>query len=131
MRNLLSSLFILSFISCASNGGKDGEIDLDKITNDDFKKETPIPYSKDQDYYKDFKDDYSRALNDETLQLLDDLDNSEEKNKDVLSQISRLCYQKKFNDAFIAADKVYEKYRNTPIYWNQMGTCFYLKKEDR
>lgn len=131
MKNFITLLLLLGLVSCASTGSKDGQVDIDSLTNEDFKKEAPIPYTKEQDYYKDVKDDYSLALNDETLQLLDDLDNSEEMNKDVLSQISRLCYQKDFNEAFAVADKIYEKYRNNPIYWNQMGTCFYLKKEDR
>lgn len=131
MKNVLLIFSTLVIVSCASTGSKNENVDLENVTNADFQKERPVPYTKEQDYYKDVKDEYSKALNDETLQLLEDLDNSEESNGDVLAQISRYCYAKKFNEAFSTADKNYDKFRNNPIYWNQMGSCFYLKGENR
>jgi Flp pilus assembly protein TadD len=39
------------------------------------------------------------------------------------------CYQGKFDEALKIADDVYREYKNNTSYWNQLGTCFYLKAD--
>ena len=126
-------ILLMGFIlaSCASQSKKDGLIDLSEITNEDFQQERPLPYNRAQDFYHSQGDKYSKALNDETMQLLEDVSDTEKTDSDDLAKISRACYQKEFNDAFQLADSTYNRYRNNPIYWNTLGICFYLKKENR
>ena len=50
---------------------------------------------------------------------------------DPISQIIGNCYKKDFNEAFEIADKYYESYKKNPSYWNQIGTCYLLKNEQK
>jgi tetratricopeptide (TPR) repeat protein len=51
------------------------------------------------------------------------------KNDDVLTKMNIECYQNKFDQALKIADDVYSQYKNNTSYWNQLGTCYYLKAD--
>jgi tetratricopeptide (TPR) repeat protein len=45
------------------------------------------------------------------------------------SGIGALCYDGDFSKAFSLADKNYSSYKKNPGYWNQIGNCYYLRKD--
>lgn len=121
-------LFFLFLVSCASSPKLEKkDIIVDEVTNKDFVRKKAIPYVKSKDKYQNIKDDYSKLMNDETLELVE----SEKKPEDILEDVSRNCYSQKFEEAFILVDKIYDEYRTNPTYWNIVGNCFTLKKEYR
>ncbi len=46
-----------------------------------------------------------------------------------LDKIASLCYQDAFENAFKLIDQIYFQYKNNTSYWNQVGSCYFLKKE--
>ena len=39
------------------------------------------------------------------------------------------CYQGKYDEALKIADDQYTKFKNNTSYWNQLGTCYFLKSD--
>lgn len=134
MTKVLSLLMLLFLYSCATGSGgssdSEKEVDLDDVSDADFKKERAVPYKAGEDYFKKVDSKYSDALNDETIQRLDDLGGDIEL-KDVVSKIVRLCYDKEFEDAQELIKENQEAYRSNPAFWNQVGTCYSLQKQRR
>tara|TARA_B100001971_G_C18268024_1_gene596372 strand:+ start:55498 stop:56397 length:900 start_codon:yes stop_codon:yes gene_type:complete len=123
--------FMLILISCASGGkNRSAKVDLDEVSNADFKKDQAVPYKAGEDYFKKVDSRYSDALNDETIQRVDKFGGDVEL-KDIVSRIIRLCYDKEFEDAEELIKKNQEAYRSNPAFWNQVGTCYSLQKERR
>ncbi|TDJ06229.1 MAG: tetratricopeptide repeat protein [Deltaproteobacteria bacterium] len=50
---------------------------------------------------------------------------------DPISRLIGNCYKKDFNEAFEVADKYYESYKKNPAYWNQIGSCYLLRGEQK
>lgn len=48
---------------------------------------------------------------------------------DPLDKIVSLCYREQFDAGFKVVDEVYPQYKNNTSYWNQVGTCYFLKGE--
>ncbi len=48
---------------------------------------------------------------------------------DPESGISAFCYDGNYNKAFNLADEIYDSFKKNPGYWNQIGNCYYLKKD--
>jgi len=126
----LSHLLLLTLIvSCASSSKKDS-VDLDDVTNEDFKKEQTVNYVASKDYFKGVESRFSDALNDETIQRVDSLGGDIE-TKDVIAKIVMSCYEGEFDDAKEMIRSNQEVYRSNPSFWNQVGTCYLLQKERR
>ena len=51
--------------------------------------------------------------------------------QDPISKIISLCYRREYEDAEKVMDDVYKQYKNHPSYWNQVGTCYYLRGDLR
>ncbi len=49
---------------------------------------------------------------------------------DPITKINIKCQQGKFDEAFKIADEEYSRFKNNTSYWNQLGTCFYLKSDN-
>ncbi len=43
--------------------------------------------------------------------------------------VSSKCLENKFDEAFKQADEIYLKFKNNAVYWNQVGSCYYLKSD--
>lgn len=125
--NKLLALFLL--IGCTS-APKKKTYNVDDIKNEDFKKMKTIGYSKQDDIFKQVKSDFTDALNEESIDRVFRYD-GEVEGKGVMSQILRLCYQKRFKQAHILISNNAKIYSKNPIYWNQVGTCFLLEDNRR
>jgi tetratricopeptide (TPR) repeat protein len=128
MKTLQITLALLFLASCASNSKKD--VDVDDITNADFKKKKAIAYNANKDYFKGVDSKYSSALNDEGIQRVDKFGGDVE-SQDVITKIILACYEKEFEDAQELIRENQEAYRSNPAFWNQVGTCYLLQKERR
>jgi tetratricopeptide (TPR) repeat protein len=48
---------------------------------------------------------------------------------DSVTNLAIKCQENKFDEAFKLADEHYAKNKNNPIYWNQVGICYYQKSD--
>lgn len=128
MIKLNTLLALLFLFSCASNSKKD--VDVDDITDADFKKKKAVAYNANRDYFKGVNSKFSSALNDEGIQRVEKFGGDVE-SKDVITKIIIACYEKEFEDAQELIRENQESYRSNPAFWNQVGTCYLLQKERR
>lgn len=127
-------ILLLLTVGCASNSVKDQNIkDLDNVTNKDFVKETISRYQSSDDSFK-VKPGKKFVLSDEAIldnnQIEDEIDGDKPKINPI-DQILVNCLNKNYKKAFEIVEINTDKYKTHPSYWNQVGTCFLLKKEYR
>ena len=125
---MIKALIFLVLVGCASSGKKN--IVLEDLTNEDFKKPAPARYEAGRDYFTGVEMNNASALKDESLYRLKHFDGNVD-TKDVLTQMIRACYEGDFDEAFALMDKEHDRYRENPSFWNQVGTCHYLKGNKR
>lgn len=121
-------ILLILFVSCASPKKKT-EIDLDNISDQDFKKPNPISYNSNDDYFKNIDSEETQLLNDESIARIEDLDDISD--DDLFTNIARSCYEKEFSKAWDIIRQSYDKYRKNPVFWNQVGNCYLRKKNYR
>ncbi|MCO4753568.1 MAG: hypothetical protein KC478_03755, partial [Bacteriovoracaceae bacterium] len=121
-------LLLLLFTGCALTQKKG--LELDDVTNEDFKKPAPAKYEERKDYFSGVETKDAQALKDESLYRINNFD-SDVDAKDVLTQIVYKCHKRDYDDAFAIVEKEHDKYRDNPSFWNQVGTCYLLKGERR
>lgn len=138
MKKLLPLLLIIS--ACASNNNyRKGAAD-DKVKADDdyswvdqlnFDKKAEAKYQADKDEFDMSSEESSHALVKESLSNISTakLDETLSKTDDVLTKMNIKCYQGKYEEALKMADDLYIQYKNNTSYWNQLGTCYYLKAD--
>lgn len=133
-------LFVTFFISCSQNQVKqnttsvetisDAEIfseeGLSSISNDDFKVPVQVPFNPRVDNYPSTLPLSKETFDHDLKQVSDDLEPGDE-----LGQAVKYCYHKDFTEAFELFNKIYRKYQKNPAYFNQVGTCYYLKNDKR
>jgi len=130
MKILLTSLLLASlFTGCSSAPKKDSPLELDSVTNDDFKKDKVEKFTTEQDKFGEVDDKAFEALKDESIQRLDDPSDLDIKTS--LDEMIVKCYEGKYDEAFSLVVQNHDKYRTNPIFWNQVGTCYMLKGERR
>lgn len=128
---IISLLFISSCSSTQSEkelSKNELQLELDSLTNDDFKPVQQIRYNERGDYHVigDLVDD---ALKDETLAKVDSGKIKELDEK--MTGVSGLCYLGKTQEGMELLDKLYPKYKNNPSYWNQLASCYLKNGEYR
>lgn len=132
---ILVLTFVLFFTACSSTTRVGEKIDLDDkdlawLENSDFVPTPTVPYRADQDFFSSriiasgdgdslSRESLSRFESNRLRQVVRESD-------DPISQIIGLCYQGNFDNGFRLIDQVYEKYKNHPSYWNQLGSCYFL-----
>jgi len=127
MKFLIIALF---FIGCASNTKKQKSIDIGNIENSDFRKVKQVVYHKKDDVLSGTKNEYAEVLNEESIDRVYKYD-GDIKLTGTIGEIGRLCYEKKYDDAFTLVKNSNREYVKNPIFWNQVGTCYLLKGERR
>lgn len=136
MKKLIIPFLMISLASCGSAKRKFASDDGVKIDDDynwvdslDFDKKTETKYNPINDEVKTKKEDEKPVIVKESIAVLSTprLEETLKDNNDPLSKIVIGCYQGKFEEAFVNIDKVYAQFKNNPSYWNQVGTCYYLK----
>lgn len=129
MINMISLISLFIFVGCASSGGSKKNIKLEDVSQEDFNKISEEKYSSDADQFGKVDSKETEALNEESIQRLDDP--SDIDSKTTLDEIIVSCYEKDFDKAFKLISNNHDRYKQHPIFWNQVGTCFMLKGERR
>lgn len=121
MKYLIPILFLAA---CSSTPDKKERTAPEKITNDSFKKETPLRNNEVTDYYQGNTKTLTPALQDETLDRYTDSELSQMKNSnDPLMVMSLRCAVKDYKEAFDLAAKIFDRYQKVATYWNQVANC--------
>ncbi len=148
MKKLLTLIFVLSLFGCASEqtemisastGNKirknasDGAPladDYSWVDGLDFKTVEEKKFQSDKDIFKGETSE-ADALSKESIARLSKpkLEEVALSSSDPLDKIASLCYQEQFDSAFKLVDEIYAGYKNNTSYWNQVGTCYFLKGE--
>ena len=144
MKRLLPVLLII-LASCSTtheNGSRSitstkrtvssAEDDYSWVEQLDFDKKVEEKYKAEKDEF-DFSssDESAHALAKESLYSLAPakLEETVAKTDDPLMKMNIKCYQGKYDEALKIADDEYAKYKNNTSYWNQLGTCYFLKSD--
>lgn len=138
MKKLLLPLLLLVLSACSTTPenvvrkNASADEDFKWVEGLDFDKKTEEKYRADKDEF-DFSssDESSHALIKESLASLPaaKLEETVSKTDDPLMKMNIKCYQGKFEEALKIADEQYSKYKNNTSYWNQLGTCYFLKSD--
>lgn len=129
MSKLLVLLYILSLVGCSSSPKVKKKVEVDDVSAEDFKKDKEVSYEGGKDTFGKIDKKSTEALNDESIQRLDDPGDIDVKS--ILDEIIVKCYNKEFDDAFALIQENHDKYKQHPIFWNQVGTCFMLQGNRR
>ena len=107
------------------------EEDYSWVDQLNFDKKTEAKYQPDKDEFDMSSEEARHALVKESLSALSlaRLDETLTKTDDALIKINIKCYQNKFDEALKIADDIYSQYKNNTSYWNELGTCYYLKAD--
>jgi tetratricopeptide (TPR) repeat protein len=140
MKNILPILLILSSCATSSNSmyrksaadeNVKPEDDYSWVNQLSFDKKTETKYRSDKDEFDISSEETNHALVKESLAGLSvvRLEETFAKAEDALTKINIKCYMNKFDEALKLADDIYGQYKNNTSYWNQLGTCYYLKAD--
>ena len=121
---------VITFVSCSTTPEKKKVTSVKDVKQEDFKSMEAIPYRQKDDIYSKTKGKKSEVSNTESLQRLFLYDGDIELDGE-LGKIAKLCYEKKYTEAFKLVKFYNKKYLKNPIFWNQVGTCYLLKGERR
>ena len=102
---------------------KDSGVDIKNVKDADFNPVKQIKYRRSSDILKGVKSKYSDVSNNESIDRIYKYDGDIEL-KGVMGEISRLCYEKEFKEAFELIKSQSRAYLENSIYWNQVGTCY-------
>lgn len=123
MKTTYLLMMALVLVGCSSADKKKKNAEQ-PISQEMFKKETPLKNSEVSDFYTGNQGALNPALQDETL----DRYTAEEISRisggqDPLLEISLACSRGDFDRAFAVASKSFEKYQKIPSYWNMVANC--------
>lgn len=127
---IITLLFImLVAVSCASKRDMRDDLnnDFEWIKNDDFRPKKQIRYVP----YKDIYDDEIAGWDSLSAESIARIPRSKlevvnEKDVPISSAVS-FCYQNNFKKGFEILDALYHNHKKHSGYWNQVGSCYYLK----
>lgn len=142
MRKLLPLLILLSacasspphknmYRKTATDENVKAEEDYGWVDQLNFDKKIETKYQPDKDEFNISSEEAIHALVKESISSLSParLEETLNKTDDVLTKMNIKCYQNKFDEALKIADDIYGQYKNNTSYWNQLGTCYYLKAD--
>lgn len=131
MRIIGLALVSLFMISCSTTK-KSSEVDVDKVSNEAFKKEKPLLFGASNDYYAGSMAVENPALQDETIDRLssDELSKIDPKGDELLG-LAITCAQGDEKNAAKLIDDLYQKYQNFPSYWTQVANCYLKQNQNR
>ncbi|MCK5884118.1 MAG: hypothetical protein KAG61_10530 [Bacteriovoracaceae bacterium] len=133
MKNILILLVIvLMAVSCASTPKEEKKGDLlSEIENIDFMPKKAVPYVARADAFKGEISRYDSISNESVNRLPQPKLEKMEDPKDPINSGISLCYRGMYQRAFKVFDNAYERYKTHPGYWNQVGSCYLIKKDYR
>lgn len=129
MNTKIFTLLLLVLVGCAGNGKKSSVNVPSDIKEEDFKPAKKVGYNSTSDRYNGIS---SSVVSDETLGGLNEGDYGKNLvEDDLLGKIAQECYERDFEKAFELIKENYSRYKENPIYWNQLGNCYQIKGERR
>lgn len=138
-RNQILFCFIITLLASCGTSSKKMKVitaedskEFSWIENADFNEKSPITYNVKRDNYNEVDIDHN-SLSKETLARLPEakLEDVRDGKKDILAKGTSACYMGEYDRAMGIFDSLYSKYKNHPGYWNQLGSCYYLKGETK
>lgn len=132
MKNALVYGFLILLVSCAGQSTKEKKDELDGVTNDSFKMPPAKLYQVVDDFIDTKITDEPNVLKQESLSKVDSQEIEEP--EDVEGDITKIlvsCYRGQFDIGFKIIDQLYREYRENPIYWTQVGSCYLLQGSRR
>ena len=122
MKNLLALITLVIFSSCSTTSKKTS-VNVEDIKDEDFKQVKQVKYNKATDVLLNAKSEFSGVTNKESLDRIFKYDGDIEL-PGPMGKVAKLCYEKKFSEAYQLIELGNRSFLNNPIYWNQVGTCF-------
>lgn len=140
MKKIIPLLFILTACSSSPNNlSRKSASESNDLLEDNygwveqlnFDKKVETKYKAEDDEFDISSEESNHSLIKESLTNLAPvkMDETLAKTDDLLTKININCYQNKFDQALKIADDIYGQYKNNTSYWNQLGTCYYLKSD--
>lgn len=118
------SVLALIFLAACSSAPEKRNTKAPVVKNEAFKKPKPLTNSEISDYFQGNEKSLNPALQDETMDRLSNEELSDMKTSgDPLVDMSVLCSQKDFKDAFEIASKNFNQYQKVAPYWNVVANC--------
>ena len=134
------AIFLVAFTLCSCSGqssrvvaSENGDVSLEDdynwVDGLNFDKKVETKYNPENDEFKNKKDDGTNVLIKESVSSLPPprLEEQLLDNNDPLAKIIIKCTENKFEEAFVLIDQNYNQFKNNTSYWNQVGSCYYLK----
>lgn len=131
MKNILLILSLVIY-GCSSSSKKTPEEQIESLDESQPKKVVEVKYDSRSDYFKqNDSDTKGDVLATESLARFNnnDLDVAVD-STDPLSQGIGFCYKRDFERGMAIFKKVYAEYKKHPSYYNQLGTCYFLKGDN-
>lgn len=101
------------------------------IENADFKEVEAQPYVATDDKFEGSISNQDSLSNESIARVPAPKIESVIDSNDIVTKLSALCHTNKFSDAFLVVQKEHRKFKRHPAFWNQVGTCYLLKKDYR
>ena len=122
-------LIILALVlaGCATESKKSDP----EPSKETFKPKKALEFNKGADYFAAKSSATNEALADESIFRVEKGELNSENSKDVINNIIILCYKKNFKEALELAKTHTSQFKKIPTFWNQVGTCYLLKGEER
>lgn len=127
---ICSLALIASCSSTSVNNESKMKIDniaISKIENSDFNIDKEVPFKESEDYFAGESNNFDSLAKESIARFPNFKLKMIAEYKDVISSAVGLCYSNNFDEAFSKLDDAYQKYKRHPSYWNQVGTCYFLK----
>jgi tetratricopeptide (TPR) repeat protein len=126
----------MSLVGGCSTSSRNGVSNKNSISEDISNSSFDLPPAKNYSRVDDFLDkeltNEPDVLATETLSKVPSERIEEPEDvSDALKSALVACYRKQFKLADELFDKLYRSYRNNPIYWSQVGSCFLIKGNKR
>ncbi len=141
MKKLITfCLTLLLLQACSSSAPKKAEaikeptkdiFGIADINENDFVPKKTKSYSAESDNFKELGVERNSIVNESINRVESSKIARIMSSDDPITKIIGLCYQKKFSEAEELIQKKVAEYKNHPGFWNQLGTCYYLKGEYR
>ena len=132
MKSILSIALLLFIVGACSSSKTVKEVDVEKVSNDAFKKEKPLLFGASNDYYATNLNVENPGLQDETIDRFSSEEMSKIENKgDELLGLAITCAQGETAASKKLIDSLYQKYQNFPSYWTLVANCYLKQNENR
>ena len=126
-------LLIVIFILSACSSSSKNENGSEQLTNADFKKQEQVRYTKDQEQFSSNKGplNFVSVFGNESVELMNESERDDVVDQgNPLTQSLMRCHKGEIQKALIDLVEIGKVYQKHPVYWNSIGICYLLNKEN-